>query len=78
MHLACALMYQFPWQGDFVLDEFKSCLAVRPQIVFVEPLLYFTGSNAGYKTELLATLHAHFEMIGSCYLEEIWQRKPGA
>jgi hypothetical protein len=76
MHLACALMDQFPSEGSSVLDEFRSCLAARPQIVFVEPLLYFTGSYASYETELLATLHAHFQMIGSCGPEEIWQRKP--
>jgi hypothetical protein len=72
MHLVCPLIDQFPSYGNALLEQFKSCLGSRPEIVFSEPLLYFTG----YKTTLMAILNEHFAMIGSCGPEEIWQRKP--
>jgi len=74
MHLVCRLFLQFPWFGSGLLDEFKSCLATKPEVVFVVRLIYSTPS---FVKEVTAILNDHFEEIGSCPPFEIWQRRPG-
>jgi hypothetical protein len=73
MHLVCPLFFQFPWFGSELLDQFKSCLATKPEVVFVVPLL---NSTPSFVKEVTAILDDHFEEIGSCPPFEIWQRKP--
>lgn len=74
MHLGCRLFSQFPWFGTELLDEFQSCLATTPQVVFVSPLLF---ESPQFLHNVDTILQTRFTQIGVCGPVQIWERKPG-
>lgn len=73
--LVCRLFYQFPWLGEQLISEFVDCLANRPDVVFVRPLLYF---DAATTERIRKVISQRYQPIGQCGDTAVWRRSAPA
>lgn len=74
--VGCRLFFQFPWNGQRMLDEFATCVARDVDVVIAEDLLHFERPpHKAMARRIDSAVQRHFNLVGQCGRFRIWERK---